>query len=81
MPDPWIVGALILIAAILVVNAAFRFLGLRGRVRRWRGGATHSMGRDETVSYFRDFGDSSGAPGVREEDRAERWGKGDDQSR
>ena len=71
-----------LLAIVVPLVAALVVLLLIDRRRgRRRGSRTHAMGRDDTVSYFRDFGDPSGAPGVREEDRTERWGKGDDQSR
>jgi hypothetical protein len=34
----------------------------------------HELGREDSISYFRDFGAS--APGVREEDDVGRWGRG-----
>lgn len=73
--DPALPGALILIVAVVIAAVAVWLIDRRRGGKR--GGALHGMGRDESLSYFRDYGDSASASGVREEDRAERWGEDD----
>ena len=78
MPDPGPVGALIVIAAFV---AALAILLIRDRRGRRKSGAMHDMGRDDSISYFRDFSSNTSAPGVQEEDRTGRWGEQDPPSR
>lgn len=75
--DPALPGALIMIVAVVLALVAVWLID-RLRGGKGKAGTTlHGMGKEESLSYFRDYGAGSRAPGVREEDRAERWGEGD----
>ena len=77
MPDLAIPGVFLLTAVIAaVVVGPLVIRRIRKGVRRSHYNI-HGMGRDDTVSYFRDFSGNAKAPGVREEDRTARWGEGD----
>jgi hypothetical protein len=71
--DPLMIIALLGIAVITLVALAW----YRSRRRGGRG-RTHQMGREQSISYFRDYGGS--ASGVQEEDSVGRWGGRDDRS-
>ena len=70
MPDPIVVAALALVLSIaLLVGLAW---SRRRRAGPRRG--LHTMDKMESFQYFRDWGTQRTASGVREEDRAHRWG-------
>jgi high-affinity Fe2+/Pb2+ permease len=64
--DPTVLIVAIAVGVLCIVAISW----LVSRRRRRTG--THSIGREESISYFRDF-DSKG-PGVQEEDNVGRWG-------
>lgn len=69
--DPTVLIVLLALAVAAVV--ALSWLVARRRGARGRG---QSMGREESISYFRDLGGR--APGVHEEENVGRWGGRDD---
>jgi hypothetical protein len=79
VPDPGLLGALFVIGAF--ASAVVLLIWRERSGGRRRGSGTHAMERDDSVSYFRDFSSSASAPGVREEDRAGRWGEDDPKAR
>jgi FtsZ-interacting cell division protein ZipA len=66
--------AIILLTAIAVVVLVV--VGWAMGRRRGGGQGTHQMGREDSISYFRDH--SGPASGVQEEDSVGRWGGRDD---
>ena len=72
--DP-VQSGLILIVALMVAVAAVMLIA-RSRHRQPNARPLHTMSKDDSVSYFRDFTSKDSAPGVQEEDTAERWGEG-----
>ena len=77
MPDPGLPGAILFIAGLAIAALVIWSVDRRARDGKRRSGATHSMSRDDALSYFRDQSATSSGPGVQEEDRTERWGKQD----
>ena len=69
----------VLMLAVVGLAVIVGLVAWRLRPRRGAPGGRarlHSMERDDSIGYFRDFG--RGGPGVREEDRTGRWGAGTD---
>ena len=63
---------LLIITAAMVVAAAVAVSWLATRRRGKR--PTHPMGREDSISYYRDLGGRDRAQGVHEEDEVGRWG-------
>ena len=62
------------VVVVILALAAAGLVALGWAISRRRGGRgrTHQLGREDSISYFRDFGSS--ASGVREEEGVGRWG-------
>ena len=74
MPGPGLAGVIALVVAIGVIAVVLVIWARRTPAPSRR---LHSMGREDSVSYFRDFSGKESAPGVREEDEKGRWGEGE----